>query len=368
MSEKKKLVPTVNSLVVFVYKLLGFVILFFILGGLVAYLAAQGFFLVNESWVTPTIVSASDERVLKLNAELAERLAERDRLLADKAELAARIADADRVAAAERTFQERFRSALLADRAARAQELARLSALRKEYDAAGAEIAQSNQAYAGLSRVRAEALQAAALIDREDFLTQNHQLAQLANSNLGLADRQVELEGRLTELARHLGALDASVSRIGGGSKKGPLSAEVLLLEQHYARSSVEAARAEQSREAMAEGLKLLEDAIARYDGLLAAIDASPYLAAMHGDLAIAFVPYANLDSVSPGVSLYGCDVGVFWCHRVGRVNRYLDGEVTLRHPARNQVLRGRMAVLDLSDQRWVQKDLLHAGRAPLFF
>lgn len=367
MTEKKKLVPTVNSLVVSLYKVLGFAILFFILGGLVAYLAGQAFFLLNESWVAPTIVSGSDERVLRLNAELAERLAERDRLLAQKAELEVRIADARRIAASEKTFQERFRLALRADRAARAQELARLSALRKEYDAAAEEIVQSNQAYAGLARVRAEALKDASLLDKEAYLTQNHQLAQLAGSNLGLADRRVGLESQLFSLERMIGALDGSMSSIRGG-KGGGLSAEVLLLERQYARSTVEAARADGDIEALAKGLELLEGAIARYDTLLEAIDDSPYLAAMQGDLAIAFVPYDNQDSVTPGIALYACDLGVVWCRRVGRVDRYLDGEVTLRHPARNVILRGQMAVLDLFDQKWVQKDLLHAGRAPLLF
>jgi hypothetical protein len=367
MTEKKKLVPTVNSLVVSLYKVLGFAILFFILGGLVAYLAGQGFFLVNDSWVAPTIVSASDERVLKLNAELAERLAERDQLLAQKAELEVRIADARRIAASEKTFQERFRVALREDRAARAKERERLAALQKEFDAAADEIAKSNQAYAGLARVRAEALREASLLDREAFLTQNHQLAQLAGTNLGLADRRVTLESQLFSLERQLGALDGSMARIRGG-KGGGLSAEVLLLERQYVRSTVEAARADGDVEALAKGLELLDAAISRYDALLAAIDDSPYLAAMQGDLAIAFVPYDNQDSVTPGVALYGCDLAVVWCHRVGRVDRYLDGEVTLRHPARNVILRGRMAVLDLFDQKWVQKDLLHAGRAPLLF
>jgi hypothetical protein len=318
--------------------------------------------------VAPTIVSASDERVLKLDAEMAERLAERDRLVADKAELEARMADADRVVAAEQGFQERFRTALKADRGAREQELARLVSLRKQYDATADEIAKSNQAYAGLARIRAETLQAAALIDREQFLTQNHQLAQLASSNLGLADRRAGLEGQLSTLQRQVGALGATNARIAGGKAAGPLSADVLLLEQQYARSTLESARAEGIKEAMQAGLKALEDAIARYDGLVQAINGSPYLAAMQGDLAIAFVPYDNLASVTPGVSLYGCDLGIVWCHRVGRVKRYLDGEVNLRHPARNTLVRGRMVVLDLFDQRWVQKDLLHAGRAPLFF
>lgn len=368
MADKNKLVQTVNSLVVSAYKVLGFAILFFILGGLVAYLGGQGFFLVNDSWVAPTIVSASDERVLKLNAEVAERYAERERLIAEKAELEVRIADAERVAASELVFQERFRGALKADRGARAQELARLSALRKEYDAASDEIAESNQAYAGLARVRADALQAAALIDREAFLTQNHQLAQLANSNLGLADRRVGLESQLSALERQVGALDAAVSRIAGAPARGPLSAEVLLLEQEYARSALESARAQAGKQAMLASMEALDAAIARYDGLLSSIGESPYLAAMEGDLAIAFVPYDNLESVSPGASLYGCDLGIVWCHRVGRVDRYLEGEVTLRHPVRNIVLRGRMVVIDLMDQRWVRKDLLHARRAPLLF
>lgn len=368
MADQKRVVQAINSLVVSAYKILGFGILFFILGGLLAYLSGQAFYLLDESWVAPTIITASDERVLKLDAELAARLAERDRLQAERVKMVARIADAERIVGAERIFQERFRLALQADRKARSRELAQLQALQKQFDAASDEITRSNQAYAGLERTRAETLHAASLIDRETFLTQNHQLAQLAQSNLDFAGRRVGLDSQLFSLERNVGALSAASARIGGSKSTGPISADVLQLEQQFTRSVLESQRAEADKEAMIQGVTAIDAAIARYDSLVKAVDGSPFLEASKGDLTIAFVPYANIDSVDPGTALYACDLGIVWCHRVGRVEHYLDGEVNLRHPARNLIVRGRMAVIDLVDPHWVQKDLLHAGRAPLFF
>jgi hypothetical protein len=77
-------------------------------------------------------------------------------------------------------------------------------------------------------------------------------------------------------------------------------------------------------------------------------------------------VPYENLGGVRPGAQLYGCALMLLWCRPVGEVTQVLEGEVSLRHPVRQQMLRGVMVELSLGERQWAQEQLLHVGRPPL--
>jgi len=366
----EKIVSKGNAIIVAVYKTVGFAILIVILVGLLSYLGVQGFFLVNDSWVSPTIISPTDEKVLGLNTRLAELTAERERLQAERREMEARLADAERKAEAHARFQQRFVAALRGDRAARAAELRRLLALRGEHRRADEEIAESNRAYSGLSRTRAEALQGVGLIDREGYLTTNYQLAQIANSNLSLAERGIDLHTRIAALRREVRSLDAAALLASGGKPPEPLelSATVLLLHRQFDASRLEGTGAEQMREVLRANLVALDGALDTYDRLLAAIRNSPYMKAIDSNVTVAFVPYDNMARVRPGEPLYGCSIGFVWCREVGVVNTVYDGEVSMRHPVRQMNLRGSMVEIDLHDPRWARAELLHLGGAPLLF
>jgi len=354
----------VNSVAVNAYKALGTVLLCLILLGFITYLGLQGFFLLSRSWVAPTVLSPTDPQILQLNAQIAQQTSARDQVLANRRDAQARLADAERTLAAERDFQERFQAALGSERASREQALRRLASLHREYQQARQEIEESNRAYSGLSRVRTEALYGARLLDQEDHLTTNHQLAQMAQSNLTLAEHAAELETRQQQLRRELQGLDAA--RGGPGGKAGKVTTEVLLLEREHTRSVLEQARAEALRGALQEDLRALDEAAGRYEKLLASIHASPHLRALEGNLAVAFVPYENLENARPGTPLYACAAKLVWCRQVGVVGETLEGEVAVKHPIRQHFLRGVMVELQLQDGVSAQEELLHLGRPPL--
>ncbi|HYH95270.1 hypothetical protein [Hyalangium sp.] len=354
----------VNAVAVNAYKALGTLLLCLILLGFITYLSLQAFFLLSRRWVAPTVLSPTDPQILQLNAQIAQQASARDQVLADRREVQVRLADADRTLAAERDFQERFLVALGSERASRAQALRLLTSLQREYQNARQEIEESNRAYSRLARVRTEALYGAHLLEQEDHLTTNHQLAQMAQSNLTLAEHAVNLETRQAELRRELQSFDAAQG--GSGAKAGRATAEVLLLEREHTRSVLEQARAEASRGALQEDLRALEEAAARYEKLLATIRASPHLRALEGHLTVAFVPYENLENALPGTPLYACAAKLVWCKQVGVVGEVLEGEVSVKHPIRQHFLRGVMVELQLQDGASVQEELLHMGRPPL--
>ncbi len=357
----QRIANKVNTLAVNLYKALGTVLLALILVGLVSYLAMQGFFFVSHGWLTPTVVSPTDPEILQLNAQLAQQAASRDKLLADKRELAARLEQAERMLGAEQDFQQRFRVALDSERTARAKSLRRLASLRQEYLRAAGEITESNRAYAGMARTRTETLYNARMLEREERLTANHQLAQMAQSNLSLAEGEAALQTKLEALKRELGGFDASLA----GKAEG-LTTEVLLLEREYTRSVLEVARAESERKHLKDSLRAMDEAVGRYDALLASIRSSPWLEAIERGLTVAFVPYENLENAKQGTPLYRCALRLVWCQEVGVVGHALTGEVTVKHPVRQTMLRGVMVELELRDERWAREELLHLGRPPM--
>ncbi|MCI0572205.1 MAG: hypothetical protein L0Y66_15725 [Myxococcaceae bacterium] len=363
-----KLVNRFNTFIVAVYKAMGSVALALILLGLVSYLGVQGFFTVGHSWVAPTILSPTDERILTLNTKLAQQSVERDRLMAERRELEGKLEEADRIIATQRVFQNRFAEAVKDERDARARELKRLTVLQEAYQTTQEEILDSNRAYAGLTRNRAEALKAARLLAREAYLTQNYQLAQMAQANLAFSENEVGLQGRVEGLRRELGSLSFLASRAPESQSPVRLTTNVLMLDRERLKSELEVSRAQQTRAATKAGLEAVDRALKRYEDVLKAIEDSPYLRAISRNVTVAFVPYENLDNAAPGTPLYGCSLGLLWCRQVGAVREVLEGEVVMKHPIRHTLLRGVMVEVELQEPEWARKELLHAARPPLLF
>ncbi|XXF81082.1 hypothetical protein P2318_15360 [Myxococcaceae bacterium GXIMD 01537] len=361
----QQLANKLNSLTVSVYKVLGSLLLGLILLGLITYLGTQAFFLINRGWAAPTIISPTDPNILQLSAQAAQQASARDKLLSERREVQGRLEDAIRVSEAEHSFQQRFGGALAAQREAQDLTLQKLNSLRAEYYRARKEISESNRAYAGLARGRTDALFGARLVSQEEHLTTQHQLAQMAQTNLALSQNAVELDARLEALRRELRGLDAAQAGLDGKDALGR-TPDVLLLEREYTRSTLERARADSSRQNLGEDLRALDLAVTRYEQLIATIQSSPYLRAMAGNLAVAFVPYENLENATPGTALYACSGPLVWCHEVGTVGKVLEGEVSVKHPIRQHFLRGVMVELRLQDSAAARNQLLHLGRPPL--
>jgi hypothetical protein len=351
-----------NKLIVSAYKMIGFAVLTAILVGLVSYLGLNLFYFFNRSWVAPTIISPTDERVLQLNTERAQQESARDRLLAERGELLANLHDNERIVVVQRQFQEGCNRAVQADRRARAAELAKLNSLAQQYLHTKTAIETSNEAYSQLSRQRGQDLAAAHLIDKDAQINGDYQLAQIAHLNLTLDEKEVELDTRTAVLRREEQALAAALAPRTGDQ----LSYDALRIRQEYQRSQLDAARARENREAIARGIAALDAAIARYDHILGTIQKSPYLRAMERNVTVAFVPYTNLPGLSRGQSLFGCRLRVLLCAAMGKVVDILPGEVAVKHPLHNTLLRGQMVQIELEKESAAEQPVLFAGRPPL--
>ena len=80
----------------------------------------------------------------------------------------------------------------------------------------------------------------------------------------------------------------------------------------------------------------------------------------------VALVPYANVEKAHKGAELYGCRLGMFFCHEVGSVLEVMPSEVQVESPHGSNTSRGVMIELKLTDPAAAREDVLFAGGKPL--
>jgi hypothetical protein len=279
----------------------------------------------------------------------------RDRVAAQVRSYRAEIDRLEREMASERAFQDRFRVAIIDERQARARALKRLSALEPDGVRTRHEITDANRAFAGMSSERAGALHAQGLIDREQFLTMSHQLAQIAQANLALADKEADLLTRGDQLSREVGGLE----HLAGTAPDRPIPADLLTLDVQYLRSSLLVLADERARADAMQAVQELVADLARYDRLLESIRGEPYLKATQSRLTVAFAPYSNLPRAREGQPVFACAWVFVWCHEVGSVKSIIPGEILMPHPARHEQLRGVMLELALTEGDAAKEQLL---------
>ena len=363
-----------NRWIVAIYKALGFVVLVAILLGLSSYLGLQLFFFTDRRWVTPALVSPSDPKVLQLSTQLAQEVLLHDKLHSERLEVVARLRALERVIAIEDGHQRRLRKAVTSGLRAKRAELSMMDALARRARRSRVEIERANLAYAGMSKGRISELYQARLIAEDDYISGHHQLAELELTNLSLAERTVAIVQRAAQLRLEADAL-AAISRDLEGEGAGgahavqdepPLTRDLLGIRHDYDRSASEVARAKDDLAAARAGVAAVERALERHERLLRMLSESPYAKARERTLAVAFVPYENMSSATPGAQLFGCSVGPLVCRAVGRVASVLPGETQAPHPIRSQQLRGVMVELELFEPSSIEHQVLHCGRAPL--
>ena len=335
--------------VVTAYRLLGFGILTIIVIVLVGYIATTAFFYASNSWIVPLALSPTDDKVMALEAQLVERQDQRDLT-------ASALDDAERAIAVQQSFQREFATAIQSDLDGRKAALERMHQLSIAAASTRVSIRRSNSAFASASRARMAKEYQAGLIDRTAMLSGTFQLAQISSSNLSLVERQAEYETQAEALEAQTRSLEALLADQENGE---PMSYDVLKIKQEYEASKLEMQKETETRDT-------LKTALARQDKLLGSLRQASYLRAMNDHAQVAFVPYGNLPKVGKGATLYGCHLGMLFCHQVGTVLEVLPGEVQFKHPQRDQQLRGQMVELQLEDRTTATDDVLFVGGKPL--
>jgi uncharacterized membrane protein len=346
----KPLTRKAQKLVVSTYRLVGFGILSIIVAVLVGYIGTTAFYFFNKTWVTPVAISPHDEKVVTLQGQLAAQLNERDRLVTE-------LDNAERAIAAEQAFQLAFAKAIRQDLEGRRFALNRARQLAHAAAATRKEIRTTNGDYSESHAKRVANEYEAGMINRDSMLASKFQLAQISSANLSLAERQAEFDLRAQELASQTKALDALLANKGTAA----LSYDVLKIARDYETSKLALARDTANRDR-------LKAAVARQQTIIAGIEQSAHLRALANDATVALVPYDNLANATEGAPLYACRMNMVLCREVGKVLAVLPGEVQVKHPNRDNIVRGRMIEMQLTDPAAAHNTVLFAGGKPLKF
>lgn len=340
-----------QKLVVSTYRLLGFGILTIIVGVLLSYIATTSFYFVNKTWIAPVAISPNDEKVVMLKTQLATQMNERERLIAE-------LDQSERRIKAEQAFQMQFAKAIKADAAGRRQALARVQSLASAAAGTRAQITKDTGDYSAAEQARMEKEYQGGLITRDSMMAGKFQRAQIQSAHLSLAERQAEFDQRAAELKSQTASLDALLANQSVGSA---LSYDVLKIARDYEQSKLELARETGNRDR-------LKTAIDRQQGIIEGLSGSAYLRALDNGATVALVPYDNLHNAAKGTPLYACRISMIWCRQVGEVMDILPGEVQLKHPKRDTMMRGRMIEMKMSEPEAAYKEVLFMGGKPLKF
>jgi len=338
-----------QRLVVSTYRLLGFSLLTIIVAVLIGYIGTTAFYFLNHTWVTPVAISPNDEKVVALQGELAAQLNVR-------AQLVSELEQSERIMRAEQSFQLQFARAIKKDLEGRRQALGRMQQLATAAAVTRDQIRVAGDEFSASAASRLDQDYGAHLIDVDQALAGKFQLAQITSTKLSLAERQAEFDQRAYELASQTRSLDAI---LGDKTLSAALTYDVLKIARDYDASKLVLAREQNNRDR-------LRESIARQDQIIDGVKQSAYLKALADNASVALVPYDNLENVAKGTALYACRVEMLLCHQVGRIRDVLPGEVIVKHPTRESMLRGRMVVMELTEPLAAQREVLFAGTPPL--
>jgi len=351
-------VMKVNKLVVSSYKFMGFAVLGTILLGLASFIATNLFYMLNESWVTPLQLSSTDPRVLQLTAQYSAAKAARDGVATQKLEFTSRLSDAERIIASEGKFQGAFDEAMKADRSGQLDQFRKLI---NNIQRTRREVSSVNRAYTAMSKDQLQQEYAAGLIDKDAKVKGGYELAEIQGANLGLHEKNVEIDARVTDLQRQVASLQTA-----GTHGEGAMSYEILHMKHEYEQSVLASQKATDDASALSKSIAMFDKTLTDYDAQLARIEKAPYVQAADKSVSTAFVPYDNIGAAQVGDTVYKCAVSFLFCSKIGKIAEVLDGEIIGKHPLHNRDMRGILVRLELTDPKAIEKPVLHLHRAPL--
>jgi hypothetical protein len=306
---------------------------------LVAYGGYTVYACARDSFAVPTILSPSSEVVAQTTLKLGELHVERVRALAEIEGIDADLSGAEQALGRLRELKRTSSDAL--------HWTSRMTSQKANVSAAELEALQSQKRV--ISDMLAEQQEltskaqkdvAAGIISRSDFARQQQALSQI---QLALLDNERAMS------RGHSALVESQLARQAIDEETAPQMPELVTRQEQMIRVDLEIVRIEAERRAKVAQRDALVERVAQVDEMVQQIEERPLFQAVEGDLELAFVPYTQLDGVSPGAGVYSCLWGLFWCREVGSVSAMVPGEVVQADPWGSQV-RGEYVVLNLHE------------------
>lgn len=310
-----------------VYRLIGFGFLVSLATIILYYAVLMIFFLINTSWVAPTVLSATSDRMIAFTSGYQQAVQSYQSLKAASAQ-------AKREAAVARDNIKQL-SILKEGLQGYEQQTKGFASLKQR------ELQDSKILATRLDTFKKESEDSlkAGLITRSD-------LAQLLTfiQNFG---------NGITDASMNLGA-----TRIAATSQLTQIDRQI--------------AQAESEEKTKEEAYASAEISLAVAEKVLANLDHSSYKRAMGGGAYLAFIPYDNLKSVKVGSPVYDCYLLIIACHQVGEIDAIFEDEQVVDYPIFNvrfsRTVRGVFASMKMTSRESMSSAIFFSGGKPLFF
>jgi len=319
------------------------------------WLSAQIYYVITDGWIAPAHLSIDNDTVAQLRLQHQRQLADLTRVDAEVTRIDGELLAID--AAIVKLSELRGGSqATLTWQAEQSRiEGNGLSAATTFLERQLALVAQLHARQRDLIARSRDDL-AAGLIDRSALDREEQAGDQLALETTELQRQIAESRVRRAHNRVTLKALRASTG-LGTAPTVGTMP-EVAAGDEHDVRIEVEIQRLNaEARGHRAQRAAALSTATKQKE-LLTELEARPLYRAMLVDTEIAFVPYDQIASATPGARIVDCVWGVFSCHDVGRVTELMRGEVVMQDPW-GEMARGQYAILQLDDKSAIRERVL---------
>jgi len=367
-TETRRFAIPVMSFVSNVYKSFAVVFLCALFAVFIFYGVLITFFLLSNSWAAPTTLSSGHELVSKVEQKLAE-LQMRKNMHARRSRTAEQQAqEARRDVQDAHTLVNLVGGTIDVEVAHRHKVKTEIDLLIERLSKVEVGIAKFTQEI-GIEEQLAEIFKNR-LIDRKYYnsgvlaiLETGHRLAMIKNeiAAQGLAGEKIVSSLKMLQsLRRHVSAPLGHIVA-PGGSDLIPLAAQLV-----QAKAAV--ANAQTKLDEIASRRKIIKDSWTIAEASIKRLQATPLGRTIESPVSVLFVPYANAVKFSRGKPIYGCLLTIFFCGKVGQVGKPVSGEVRAVHPFYGKPVRGYFVNVRLVEPEAAKRELLHAGRSPLFF
>ncbi|HET6336861.1 MAG TPA: hypothetical protein VFG30_26735 [Polyangiales bacterium] len=197
----------------------------------------------------------------------------------------------------------------------------------------------------------------AGLVRRSDVAREENELRRLQLLELQNQREQVGAETRRHEI--ELMRQSLSTARPAANAT----APDVLRYREQLLRIELELISLDADLRGKLAELEAAKAQAQRLDRLIDQIKSRPVYRAIEEQQFLAFVPYTQLDQVTPDAALYECRLwSAFDCVKVGRVLEVLPGEVVAQDPWGSPA-RGQYAVMDLVYPRAANAKVLRVRR-----
>jgi hypothetical protein len=330
-----------------------------IIAGL-GYAGRAAYYAATDSWVAPVTLSPDSDAVIETNVHLNEQLTKEAKLKSDIARIDADALGVGRAMTRLRVLQQNGQKAFKWAARSTGQQAdssaASLRSLEGQHALLVNMVARQDEAVERMRRNVDAGL--ASSIDLEREVQASSEL------RLGLAEnerRSADLRVQGAQARRSAGALRAvSEAQPGSADADSGVLPEIASGLERDANVELALIRLESEHRALFNAKDLATDDLARLEETIKQLKSRPLYRAVVASTDIAFVPYSQLEGITPGVELVSCTWAVFRCHAVGRVKEVLPGEIVAQD-AWAKSARGQYAILELTDHDAAKEKTLRA-------